>query len=288
MNQTDLTIEGNVARRNNIRVSTAQFTPTDEIDANLTTIDRLARDASAEGSQLVSFPEASMHTAWRIDPSQLSEVAHKHGERFVEQAQRIAERRQIALVVGSYHTSDSGEKPLNRLTAIGSDGSVLASYDKVHLYDAYSYKESDSVRHASIHGEFSELGLFTVQGWRVGLLNCYDVRFPELSRGLALRGADLISMSSGWVVGRRKENHLSILAAARAIENTVYFAVSNQSGTHSTGGSAVISPYGSTLSTVDEETGLASNVLKDELLHACRTELPVLENRRYSLTGAAC
>lgn len=283
MNHSSLPADQN---RKPLTIAVGQFSSVEDTDTNLETIDRLTYDAAKSGADLVVFPEASSFS-WRAESELISKVAAEHGERFVKTSREIAKRHNVAIIVGSYANSSTSNKPFNRLTAIDGAGEVAAVYDKLHLYDAYTWTESNTVSPAPILGNFDELGVFDLKGWRIGMLNCYDLRFPEMARGLTERGADIIAMSTAWVSGPLKDFHLSTLAAARAIETTSYLAVANQGGGHSTGRSTVVSPFGNTLSTLDLEEGIAIAVLTDEVLKSCREQLPIRLNRRYSASAQA-
>lgn len=288
MNQNDLMtqlINREASARTPLGISVGQFISVADVSKNLATIANLAKKAVHDGSDLIVFPEASMYQ-WSASSETLANIAAVEGERFIARSQEIAADNNIAMIVGGYSKNPDGGKPFNRLTAIDSDGQILTSYDKVHLYDAYSWLESDTVTPGPVHGDFSELGVFDIKGWRVGMLNCYDLRFPELARGLSERGADIITMSSAWVTGPLKEFHLSTLAAARAIENTAYVVVSNQPPPLSTGNSSILSPFGTTIATVDLAEDIASERLRDEVLDSSRGQLPIRLNRRYAASAS--
>lgn len=287
MNQNDLmtsVTDRKSPSREPLGVSVGQFISVANVANNLETMDRLAKKAVSQGSDLIVFPEAAMYQ-WSASSETLAHVADKEGDQYIQHSQDIAARNNIAMIVGGYSKNPDGGKPFNRLTAINNRGEILTSYDKVHLYDAYSWVESDTVTPGPIHGDFSELGVFDLNGWRIGMLNCYDLRFPELARGLCERGADVITMSSAWVTGPLKEFHLSTLAAARAIENTAYVVVANQPPPLSTGNSSIISPFGTSIATVDLTEDIASEELRVDILDSSRAQLPIRLNRRYAASS---
>lgn len=287
MYQNDLMIGVTDRKRPNrepLGVAVGQFISVANVDNNLETMDRLAKKAVSQGSDLIVFPEASMYQ-WSASSETLAYIADEEGDRYIQHCQDIATRNSIAMIVGGYSKNSDASKPFNRLTAINNRGEILASYDKVHLYDAYSWVESDTVTPGPIHGDFSELGVFDLKGWRIGMLNCYDLRFPELARGLCERGADVITMSSAWVTGPLKEFHLSTLATARAIENTAYVVVANQPPPLSTGKSSIISPFGTSIAAVDLAEDVASEKLRGDVLDSSRSQLPIRLNRRYAASS---
>ncbi|QZY50887.1 nitrilase-related carbon-nitrogen hydrolase [Leucobacter tenebrionis] len=271
--------------RPDLIVSAAQFWAGTDVDKNLETISSMARRASERGSHLLVLPEASMYS-WNSPVEDLAEAARRHSIRFFDTVARIAREENLAIIAPGYAPSDDG-RPWNRMVAFDSGGTPVAVYDKVHLYDAYSYLESNTVRPGQAGDDGSEFGLFDIEGWRIGMLNCYDIRFPEMSRALVDGGADILAIGSAWVVGHRKEFHFKTLARARAIENTVFLAAATQHGEFSIGGSALYGPLGDTLASAELDRDLITAKMRDEVLSEARRLLPVLENRRYSWSPTA-
>ena len=112
-----------------------------------------------------------------------------------------------------------------------------ADYRKIHLYDSFGYRESDRLAPGP-----SSRSLVDVGGFRVGLMTCYDLRFPELARALVDRGAEVLVVPAAWVAGPRKVDHWRTLLRARAIENTVFVVAAGQPGPRYTGHSMVVGP----------------------------------------------
>jgi predicted amidohydrolase len=168
----------------------------------------------------------------------------------------------------------AGDPPYNTLVVADGSG-VLATYRKLHLYDSFGYLESDRVRAGG-----DEPVVVDVAGLRVGLMTCYDLRFPELARVLSARGADLLLCPAAWVAGPRKVRHWQTLAVARAVENVAYVAAVGQPGPTYSGHSCLVDPRGD----VVVEAGDGQEVLVGEvsrgLLREARTENPSLLNRR--------
>lgn len=126
----------------------------------------------------------------------------------------------MTLVAGVVETSDEPGRAYNTLVAFGSDGGRLASYRKIHLFDAQGFGESAFIK----PGPSTEPVVFEHGGVRFGLMTCYDLRFPELARSLADAGAQVLLVCSSWVPGEHKTEQWLALNAARAIENSVYVA----------------------------------------------------------------
>ena len=131
-----------------------------------------------------------------------------------------------------------------------SAGRATAAYRKIHLYDSFGYRESDALTPGR-----SEPVTVDLDGLRLGLMTCYDLRFPELARALVDPGADVLVVPAAWVAGPRKVDHWRTLVRARAIENTVYVVAAGQPGPRYTGHSMVVDPLGDVLAEADGGTG---------------------------------
>jgi predicted amidohydrolase len=164
--------------------------------------------------------------------------------------------------------------PFNTLVVVDGSG-VRASYRKLHLYDSFGYQESDRVRAGS-----GEPVLVEVAGLRVGLMTCYDLRFPEIARVLSARGADLLLCPAAWVAGPRKVRHWETLVAARAVENVAYVAAVGQPGPTYSGHSCLVDPRGDVVVAAGEGQEVLVGEVSRALLVEARTENPSLLNRR--------
>lgn len=157
------------------------------------------------------------------------------------------------------------------------DGEIIAEYRKLHLYDAFSMQESKNV----VPG--SEVPpLVDVAGMKVGMMTCYDLRFPELSRRLVLDGADVLALPAAWVKGPLKEAHWEVLATARALENTCYMVAVGECGERNIGQSLVVDPLGVAIARGNEGAGLIFAELEAERIAHARKVLPVLANRCFA------
>lgn len=268
-----------------VSVAVAQFAAVADVSANLRTIERLAATARAGGADIAVFPEASMYD-FTAPAAELAAVARREGEGFEQAIRAVARRVGIILVVGMY--SDGGE-PLSRNTFIvaGADGTIRARYEKLHLYDAFHYQESSKNQRAPLRENFAELCTFDHGGLRFGVMNCYDLRFPEMARVLIDRGADVLLLGAGWVAGPLKELHWETLIRARAIENTCYIAASCQPAPLSVGLSMIVDPSGLIATTVVGDEGVAVAKLEAARLREVREVLPCLQHRRYAVVQAA-
>lgn len=264
-----------------VTVAAAQFAGVADMSANLAAIDRLAASAAERGARVVVYPEASMY-AFTASATEIAEVARRDGHRFEAEIRDIARRHQLTLAVGMY-SKGSGHLARNTFIVVGDDGRAVGRYDKLHLYDAFHYRESDKNERAPLREDFGELCTFVAGGLRFGLINCYDLRFPEIARALVDRGVEVLLVGSAWVAGPLKELHWETLLRARAIENTCYVAAACQPAPLSVGLSMIVDPSGLICATAVDNEGLAVAALKGERLQAIREILPCLEHRRYAV-----
>lgn len=258
-------------------VSVAQFGPTTDATANLAAIRRLTADAAVQGAAIVIFPEESMLLAEGLDRP-LAELVVDGWPAFESALAELAVRHGIAIIAGGYEPNGT-DRPNNTIVAVDAAGSVVARYRKLHLYDAFAYQESGYVTPGDAFPPVIELA-----GLRVGLVNCYDLRFPELARHLIADDAQLIAISAAWVAGHRKEDHWETLVRARAIENTVWVAASGSISPDCIGDSLVVDPLGVIKAALgDEREALATVDISTARTDAVRTTLPALDNRRIEL-----
>jgi deaminated glutathione amidase len=207
--------------------------------------------------------------------SDISEYAEPLDGPYVAGLTELARERDTTVVAGMFETSEDPSRPYNTLTVVNRDG-LLASYRKIHLYDSFGYKESDRL----VAGPLEPV-LVDVAGFRVGLMTCYDLRFPELARELMSRGTELLVVPSAWVAGPRKVEHWRTLVAARAIENTVYVAAVGQPGPRYTGHSMVVGPAGDVVAEVADGEHVFSATVSHADIEEARATNPSLANRRF-------
>ncbi len=255
-------------------VAAAQFAPTEDKTANLREIEGLVRSAVARGARLIVLPEYAVFTAPAMDDRFVDSAESLDGPSVTRLAELSAETG-VSIVAGVNEAAGDG-RIHNTLVGV-QDGQVRAVYRKVHLYDAFGYRESDRV----IASDPRAPELLEVDGFTIGMQTCYDLRFPEVSRTLVDAGADIIALPAEWVPGPLKEFHWSTLLRARAIENTVYVLAADQCAPTGAGNSVVLDPMGNTLAGVGEAVGVAVAEVERSRLDAVRTVNPALELRRY-------
>lgn len=257
-------------------VALAQYAPGDDKAANLALITKLVGDAADRGTRVVVLPEYAMFTVPAMDHRFVDSAEPLDGE-FVTGLLAVAKDRGLTIVGGMNERLD-GSRISNTLVAAGPDG-VTALYRKIHLYDAFGFRESDVVR----AGDITEPETFEVDGIRFGLQTCYDLRFPEVTRRLADAGADVVLLPAEWVPGPLKEYHWSTLIRARAIENTLYVAAAGQAAPTGSGTSMLVDPMGVVVTSLGEQTGVAVGEVSAERIAEVRAKNPALALRRFTV-----
>ncbi|MCY7399412.1 MAG: carbon-nitrogen hydrolase family protein [Nocardioides sp.] len=227
--------------------------------------------AVTPGADLVVLPEAFARDFGEAG-SDVSPCAEPVDGPFATELARVAEAAGSTAVAGMFETSGDPGRPFNTLLVRGG---TEASYRKIHLYDSFGYRESDRLT-----GGSPEPVVVQVAGWQVGLMTCYDLRFPELARALVDAGAEVIVIPAAWLPGERKVDHWRTLLAARAIENTCFVIGAAQPEPRYCGHSLVLGPLGQVLAEAGgSEESLVADLERGDLVGARRTN-PSLANRR--------
>lgn len=232
---------------------------------------RLLADLTPAGADLVVFPEAFARDFGEAG-SDVSAHAEPLDGPFATEVARLAAERRTTIVAGMFEPGADPGRPFNTLVVRGG---AEAAYRKIHLYDSFGYRESDRLTAGPL-----EPTVVDVQGWRVGLMTCYDLRFPELARALVDRGAELLVVPAAWVAGPRKVEHWRTLLRARAIENTVFVAAAGQPGPRYSGHSLVVDPLGDVLAEAGDGSDALTATLERSVLDEARRTNPSLANRR--------
>jgi predicted amidohydrolase len=264
-----------------IRVACVQMTSRADKAANLESGERLVTQAASTGADVVVLPEK-----WNAIGG--VEVLHAAAEPLdggesVEAMSAWASRHGITLVGGSITERREGREKLSNTSLVfDPEGELVAVYRKIHLFDVevggVTYRESE----AEEPGD--EPVVAEVEGWRIGLSVCYDVRFPELYRILALGGAELVTVPAHFTTPTGRD-HWHVLLRARAIENQCYVAAAAQvgetlPGKPAYGRSLIVDPWGIVLAQAPDEETVLTAELDRVRLHDIRAKLPSLANRR--------
>lgn len=262
-------------------IAVGQFKGVADPKENIETVGKAAAEAAGKGASLLLLPEAIMYD-FTASGERLATMVDEYGEHVERSLAAIAARYGIAIVAGLYARGE-GRLTANTVVAWSADGGELGRYEKLHLYDAFHYRESDKNQRAGLKPDFQELCHFDLLGFRFGIMNCYDIRFPELARALVDHEVDVLLVSAAWVSGPLKEFHWETLLQARAIENTCFLAAACQPPPLCTGRSLILDPHGVTLASAASAQELIYAGISKRRLAAVREILPCLEHRRYSV-----
>jgi len=262
-----------------VKLAVAQFASEPDSAANRARLSTLLKTAAEGGAELVVFPEAAMYPIDR-PPEELSQAAELLDGPFVSALADLAAELGVTVVAGMCEAVPGERRVHNTVVALGETG-LLGQYRKLHLYDALGHKESDALVPGPIDGD--ELLVLALGEFAVGVVTCYDLRFPELFRVLVDRGVNVFAVPAAWVPGPLKQEHWSTMCRARAIENTSYLAAAAQPPPRYCGHSLVLDPMGIELAALGEKDGVATAEISLERLRSVREALPVLNQRRYEV-----
>lgn len=254
-----------------MRIALAQVAATTDPRTNLDLVAEHVERAAARGAQLVVFPEAMMCSFERAS----SEVAEEAGGAWAAAVTELARAAGVGVAVGLFTRADDGRTHNTLLVT----GSAEARYDKIHLYDALGFAESDDIAPGRMPV------VVDVDGVRVGLAVCYDLRFPGLFTELARLGAEVIVVVAAWAPGPGKAHQWRTLATARALDATAFVVAVDQAATGDVefqgpptgvGGSMVVAPDGAVLLELGQGPELAVVDVDVPQVAAVRERLPVL------------
>lgn len=235
--------------------------------------DALAAADVPEGTDLLVLPEATARD-FGEPGSVLAPYAEPLDGPFVGALAGLSGRTGAAVLAGMFETGEDPARPFNTLVLTEGAG-VAASYRKIHLYDSFGNRESDVLSPGPIAPVVTD-----VRGLRVGLMTCYDLRFPELARALSADGAEVLVVPAAWVAGPGKVGQWQALLRARAIENLCWVVAAAQPGPRYCGHSAVISPTGDVVVEAGPDEEWLTAELDLDAVHRARRTNPSLSNRR--------
>ncbi|MDI3317855.1 MAG: carbon-nitrogen hydrolase family protein [Bacillota bacterium] len=272
-----------------LRVAVGQFRSLPDKEANLERMESFARSAARAGAELLLFPEGAMAPFDDEAAPRLPEWAEELDGPFARRLAEMARRYGLLLVAGLLERpagagdAAGGRRVYNTAVAWGPDGRRLAAYRKIHLFDALGSLESDRFLAGEEEPPVFDWSPREGARLRLGLAICYDVRFPEVSRRLAERGAELLLLPSAWVRGLLKEEQWELLVRARALENTCYVLAADQVGGPYCGRSLLADPMGLAAAAAGEEEALLLADVDPGRVRRVREKLPVLRHRRPEL-----
>src|SRR6195952_2555509 len=178
-----------------VKIAVVQTASTQDKPANRDRVTQSVADVGPERPDRVVLPEAMM-ADFASEGGSVGDLAESLDGEFVSTLRKTAAEHGTAIVAGMFERSCDEARPYNTLLAVGADGELLGAYRKIHLYDAFGYRESDQLT----PGDVAPV-VVKIAGHQIGLMTCYDLRFPELSRALVDAGAEVLVVPAAWVRG---------------------------------------------------------------------------------------
>ncbi len=267
-----------------LRVALVQLDAGSDVETNIAIASSLADEAAAGGARLVALPE---YLQYRGPDDGYRASARPIPGPWTDRFAGVAMQNDVWILVGSLaETSDEPARPFNTSVLIAPDGSIAATYRKIHLFDVAVEDgpvdlESDRVSPGD------RAVVVEVDGIRVGLSICYDLRFPELYRALALAGAEVLCVPANFTE-RTGRDHWEVLLRARAIENGAYVLAPGQvggpPGQPAFGRSMIVDPWGTVVAQAPDRVGIVTADLDLDRVRSVRRQVPSLANRRPEAT----
>lgn len=259
-----------------MKAAVVQFKASTKKETNLKKIISYIEKAASKNATLCAFPEFMMfYTNSSQTPKQLATLSETINGNFVKTIAKAAKENRIQVVGSFYEKSRKKDRVYDTSFVIDKTGKVISTYRKIHLYDALGFRESDKMA----SGSKISKPVKTAVG-KVGMMICYDLRFPEMSRSLAAAGSEVLIAPSAWVKGNMKEEHWITINKTRAIENGCYVIAPDQVGNIYCGRSMVVDPYGKVLLDMKKKQGIAYVDIDLKKVKQTRKVLPLLKNRR--------
>jgi len=262
-----------------MKIAIVQFKASTDKPTNLKKIVDYIEKASEKKATLIAFPEFMMfYTNSSQTSKQLANLAETINEDFITTIRHAAKKNHIQVIGSFYEKSTKKDRVYDTSFIIDKSGNVISTYRKIHLYDALGFKESDKM----IKGSKISKPVKTSIG-KIGMMICYDLRFPEMSRSLAVAGSEILVVPSAWVKGNMKEEHWITINKTRAIENGCYVIAPDQVGNIYCGRSIVVDPYGKILLDMKKKQGIGYVDINLRNIKRIRKILPLLKNRRTDI-----
>lgn len=265
-----------------MRIAAAQIVTGEDPQQNFELVEEWATRAAAAEADVVVFPEATQ----RAFGYSLRSLTQEDATAWKEKVHQLAQRLGILVVTGMFTPGTPNEqgKPRVKNTLLGVGPSVLVSYDKLHLYDAFGFEESRTVEAGQRRLVFPTLGM------NIGMATCYDIRFPQLFTANATDGAEVTIVPASWAAGPGKAEQWRTLATARALDSVQYIVACGQAlpeaagvaapegAPTGAGHSVIVSPLGEILAEAGEAPELLIADIDAGTVASAREKLPVLEN----------
>jgi deaminated glutathione amidase len=267
-----------------LRVAAVQLGSQADVASNLVECRRLVELAASRGAKLVLLPENFAYMGPEDGKRALAERLGDSNAPIQRALSDWARSASVTIVAGGFpELSGEPSRPFNTCVVIGPRGDVVASYRKIHLFDV-ELADGTTLRESSSTSSGSEPVVVDVDGVKVGLSICYDLRFPELYRALVDRGAELLVVPAAFTLHTGKD-HWHVLLRARSIEAQCFVLAAAQSGKHpqghaTYGHSLVVDPWGTVIAEASDGPRVVVADVERELLERVRGSVPSLRHRR--------
>ena len=259
-----------------MKIGLVQFKSSTNKDKNLKKIISYISKAADNKATLCAFPEFLMfYTDSTQSPKQLADMSETIDGEFVSSIATSAKENGIQIVGSFYEKSRKKDRVYDTSFIINKFGKVISTYRKIHLYDALGFRESDKMTSGSKIAKPVKTSI-----GKMGMMICYDLRFPEMSRALAVAGSEVLVAPSAWVQGKMKEEHWIAINKTRAIENGCFVISPDQVGNIYCGRSIVVDPFGNILLDLKHKQTIGFVDIDLEKVKQIRKVLPLLKNRR--------
>jgi deaminated glutathione amidase len=267
-----------------LRVAAVQLQSQDDVNENLEVCRRLVDSARREGAKLVVLPENFAYFGADVGKQSSVERLSDPDGKIQRTLSELARNAEVFLVAGGFAEASSDPlRPFNTALVYGPDGRLVCSYRKIHLFDV-ALRDGTVLSESAATTPGESLVTFDIGQFRIGLSICYDLRFPELYRGLVGRGANVLLVPAAFTAHTGKD-HWHPLLRARAIESQSFVVAAAQWGKHplgrtTYGHSLVVDPWGTVVAEASDKVGVISASLDFSYLEQVRAAVPCLAHRR--------
>ena len=271
---------------NVVRVAAVQLESRDDLASNLRACDQALTEAAARGATLVVLPENFAYFGSSQGKRACAESLFGSPGSIRSALIRCAKQNGVTILGGGWpELSQDPERPFNSATVVTRQGEIAANYRKIHLFDVTLPSGAKLQESASMTAG-SDIVCCNIDGFRVGLSICYDIRFPELYRKLVDRGSEVLCVPSAFTL-ETGQDHWHLLVRTRAVESQSWVIAANQCGSHpggktTYGHSLIVDPWGRVLAEAEPGPGVIVADLDRSVLARVRASLPSLRHRRIN------
>jgi len=241
-------------------------------EENISKIISLFKEAAETKPDFILFPEMFEIVP---KPNDAVNYAHTIPSGITDIISKLAKKYSVNIIGGSFFERENNNI-YNTAVVFNRDGKICGKYRKLHLFDAFGYAESQAI------SKGNKPLLIELDGLKFGVAICYDVRFPEIFRYYALRGAQVVFLPACFF--QPNHDHWQLNIKSRALDNTIFVMSCNQTGKHFVGRSMLANPWGISVASMGIEEGYYVTDIDIDLVKTTREKLPFLENRRFDVS----